>query len=407
MKKIILVTNAYPYFPGEQFLETEVKYLNGLDLTVLPLKDHHQKRTMPSFVKLDVFIADRKDNFFTKIFYLLRSTMSLIFYQELFNEVGLNVKKIKSFLSSMYSYQRYYSLFDAYFEGREDLNEVILYTYWNNTAAYALQSLKEKYNYKIVSRIHGYDLYKERKENLYMPLKKRFTENIDAIFTITEKANEYLVDNYGFDRNVISVSRLGVDDNFIKSKSSSDGFFSIASCSFMVDVKRVDKIIDSLSLLAKSFPYIKFEWRHMGNGPLKSMIEKRAFEKLSVLHNVKYEFSGLLHNQEVYELYENNSIDVFINVSESEGVPVSIMEAMSCSIPIVAPDVGGISDMVSNEFNGILLSEKCDVYEIVDALSDFDFFKSSKTRENSYLKYLLSYNARVNYKKFIKTLSEL
>lgn len=58
--------------------------------------------------------------------------------------------------------------------------------------------------------------------------------------------------------------------------------------------------------------------------------------------NVAYNFVEYLNNEEVYTFYRNNRVDVFLNVSESEGVPVSIMEAMSCHIPTIAPDVGGM-----------------------------------------------------------------
>ena len=47
-------------------------------------------------------------------------------------------------------------------------------------------------------------------------------------------------------------------------------------------------------------------------------------------------------------------MDYFINLSDSEGIPVSIMEAMSVGIPIIARDVGGNREIVTNN-NGCLL----------------------------------------------------
>jgi len=404
MKKIILITAYFPYHPGEQFLETEIKYYgNSVNLTIMPLNSSKKCRDIPNGIKLDNYFINKKRNYtFSKMHYL----MNLLFYKEFITQVGINSKRIEPFLYSMRIYQMYYDIFDDYFKDQKELENTVVYTYWNIEATYALQSLKKKYKYKLVSRIHGGDIYKERKIDCYMPLKCFFTNNIDKVFTITESANKYLSKTYGFKNEVLEVSRLGVDNHFIKCNSTIVNHFSIVSCSFLKDVKRIDKIIDAISLLSKKYPFITFEWNHIGSGPLENKLQQYAKEKL-LKNNIKYKFLGHLDNKNVYEFYKNNAIDVFVNVSESEGVPVSIMEAMSCHIPIVAPNVGGISDMIIDKKNGKLLSKECEVNELVDALSEMQFFKSKKTREAAYSIFFEKYNAKKNYTEFIKKLKEL
>ena len=56
---------------------------------------------------------------------------------------------------------------------------------------------------------------------------------------------------------------------------------------------------------------------------------------------------GSLSAAEVLRVYEDAPFDVFINTSQKEGVPVSIMEAMRCGIPVIAPAVGGIPELIS------------------------------------------------------------
>ena len=53
--------------------------------------------------------------------------------------------------------------------------------------------------------------------------------------------------------------------------------------------------------------------------------------------------------------YKNESINLFVNTSSSEGLPVSIMEACSFGIPIIATDVGGTSEIVIENKTGMLL----------------------------------------------------
>ena len=62
-------------------------------------------------------------------------------------------------------------------------------------------------------------------------------------------------------------------------------------------------------------------------------------------------------------------VDLFLNVSEYEGVPVSVMEAQSFGIPVIATAVGGTPEIV-NEENGFLLPENPSQDEIASAIYD-------------------------------------
>ena len=85
----------------------------------------------------------------------------------------------------------------------------------------------------------------------------------------------------------------------------------------------------------------------------------------------------------------------------------NIIEPMSCHIPIVAPDIGGIKDMVIDGINGFLLSSDFKIDELVLALSEIEFFKNKKNRNASYDIFLDKYDAKNNYTNFIRELIEL
>ena len=240
MKNIILITSSFPYGHGEQFLETEVKYFcdnKNFKLTILPISNGNGvRRDLPSCIKVDeTLLSCELNTITTRVFYFIMSLKSKVFYKELFSENLFRFNKIKYFSLSISRYQMFYELFDRLLSKQDNLKKAIFYTYWHTEATYALQHLKDKYHYELISRIHGGDLYKERKPFGYMPLKKYFTENIDKVFTITSSANTYLVQTYQFNQKVLELSRLGVENYGITTLISNKNSLKIVSCSFLVD----------------------------------------------------------------------------------------------------------------------------------------------------------------------------
>ena len=81
---------------------------------------------------------------------------------------------------------------------------------------------------------------------------------------------------------------------------------------------------------------------------------------------LKIKLAGKISNSQLLEIYKNIPFDIFINVSENEGVPVSIMEAMSFGMIIIATAVGGTSEIVHNGKNGYLLPQNCSKEQIAE-----------------------------------------
>ena len=71
-------------------------------------------------------------------------------------------------------------------------------------------------------------------------------------------------------------------------------------------------------------------------------VVRREVEGLS---SVRVELRGRLPNAELLAEYGRRHFDLFVNVSSREGLPISIMEACGCGIPVLATDVGGVAEM--------------------------------------------------------------
>ena len=115
-----------------------------------------------------------------------------------------------------------------------------------------------------------------------------------------------------------------------------------------------------------------------------------------------------LPNASVKDFYSKNYVDLFINVSESEGVPVSIMEAMSAGVPCLATDVDGVSEIVRDGINGFLLPLSDDSKVISNALKRFyELTPNEKValRKGAFKTWEQDYNADKNYESFIRSIT--
>jgi glycosyltransferase involved in cell wall biosynthesis len=130
---------------------------------------------------------------------------------------------------------------------------------------------------------------------------------------------------------------------------------------------------------------------------------------MAVKYEVSYEFKGDVANAEILEYYSKNYVDLFVNLSSAEGIPVSMMEAQSAGIPVLALDVGGCSEIVNND-NGILMSKDATTAELVEAISSYlssDKESQTKKRMLSCKNWSEKFNAEKNYKLFAEELLSL
>jgi glycosyltransferase involved in cell wall biosynthesis len=243
----------------------------------------------------------------------------------------------------------------------------ILYTYWlDYISGGLLVARKLRRGTIVVSRAHGFDLYEHRHHPAYLPCHATLVNQLDRIYLISEHGRAYLRDRQPEAADCLAVSRLGTRDPGFLSTPSADGVFRVASCSALVKVKRVDLLVEGLAMAARSRSTRKIDWIHFGDGPLRTDIE--AMVARIAPKNFRWHFAGQVPNSDVFRSYQERPTDLFANTSESEGLPVSIMEAQSCGIPSMAPAVGGVPEIVSAD-NGFLLNAPASPRRICDALT--------------------------------------
>ena len=148
---------------------------------------------------------------------------------------------------------------------------------------------------------------------------------------------------------------------------------------------------------------IKTQWTHIGEGKLFEDL-KLECEKLP--KNIETNFLGSMDNKMLRNFYVENPFDVFLNVSQSEGIPVSVMEALSAGIPVFATNVGGTSELVDDEV-GKLIESNFDPKDLAVELQKFhqlNKLKKESIRNAARGKWLLMSNADNVFPEFVSFL---
>ena len=401
---------------GESFLEEEIKYLsnNFRTIKIVTSKSSSKRRILPDNV--EVVYGDftesniNKLKHFIKLFFSLFLTELLRYknWKHLSNRTNINY-----LINSTSNASKIYTFLIKYIDKKNiAIDNLFLYTYWWLDESIAIALFKKKHpEIKAFTRCHGYDVYFERANGKYLPFKYFTLRYLDCVFPISQNAINYIINNYPFSNyfsNKLSLSHLGVSQgSLILNKKGNKELFTIVSCSQIYPNKRLELIYDSIIRLGH-----KVKWVHLGSyidNFSETYYEKLISKIKDSSENIEVEFKGKLMNSEILEFYKNNYIDLFINLSYSEGIPVSIMEAMSYSIPTLATNVGGVSELV-NEDNGILVARDSITEEITFEILKFielDINLVIEKRKAAYNTWINKFNSKINYNKFINEINNL
>lgn len=210
---------------------------------------------------------------------------------------------------------------------------------------------------KLIHTFHGHVLhsYFGRVKTWFFIWIERFLALFtDRIITVSLSLKRELVEGFRIaTERKISVIELGfeLDDLFGLSVKEKSDCLTIGIIGRLVPVKghrmffRVVKKVKDRGL--------RVQFSVIGDGELRQELENYAKE-LGIADIV--EFKGWV--KDLREIY--SGLDIVVLMSLNEGTPVSIIEAMAAARPVVATEVGGVSDIVQDGKNGYLIRDKGD-----------------------------------------------
>jgi glycosyltransferase involved in cell wall biosynthesis len=209
--------------------------------------------------------------------------------------------------------------------------------------------------------------------NVVAFLLKVIFHKAHRILVLGESNRKNLIDNYGVNSRKIFVYKYKVSEIFNPSVASDLKVLLNPSGPIVLTICRISPekgltyLIEASRTIIEKFPNIR-------------IIIKGFYEPYASSAKYYEELIGLIRKRNlqqhitILETSPHSEIpkylsaaDVFVLPSISEGLPLVILEALATGIPVVASKVGGIPDIIINEYNGLLVKPR-DVESLAKAV---------------------------------------
>ena len=226
---------------------------------------------------------------------------------------------------------------------------------------------------------HGSEVNMAKKNRSFKSIFRWMIKRTDIITVNSSFMKEELTRIIG-DRD-IEIIPMGSGIGEVRFKnvenSKKDGKTRILYVGRLIEWKGVEYLIKALRFLDSE----KFELHIVGDGPERNRLEKEADDTVF--------FHGYLKGKALEEMYKDADVFVLPSIVDrkgyTEGLGTVLLEAVSCGVPVIGSNVGGITDIIVDGETGILVPEK-DPEAIADAVAEIS--------ENNDLMMKLTSNAK-------------
>jgi len=155
--------------------------------------------------------------------------------------------------------------------------------------------------------------------------------------------------NSGLREDKTSVIHNGIEISNTPQKTKNGETFVIGSSGRIFPIKDYPFMIEVARGIREKTNHICFQLA--GQGPEQPKIQALVHE-----HNLEgvFELKGYL--EDISTFY--GKLDLYLNTSVHEGIPMSVLEAMAHGLPVIGPKVGGLAEIIDDGIQGYLLEEK-------------------------------------------------
>ena len=183
--------------------------------------------------------------------------------------------------------------------------------------------------------------------SMYIAIDRKIVKSADKVIAISKACADELRLFYGITNS--EIIHNAVDTKFFCPPTNKDekNPYVLYAGRLSAEKGLIDLVNGSM-FVCKKYPNLKFYIA--GNGPLERHL-KKLVSSLNLESN--FFFAGNVNHATLLKYYQNAT--VFVLPSYREGLPTTLLEAMSCGVAVVATSIPGVSDVVENFKTGLLV----------------------------------------------------
>ncbi len=232
------------------------------------------------------------------------------------------------------------------------LKPVCTHTYNISTLEYNVISFLAGIKKRIHAE-HGRDIYDlDGSNKKYQYLRRFVNPFVTQWIPVSKELDDWLVRDVKLPKSKVNLIYNGIDlELYNPKKYQNKKQFIVGTVGRMAAVKDQLTLIKAIEILITEYPEFKNIIRLdvVGDGELYSSLQS-YIEEHSLTANIKL----LGARNDVANILQ--SFDVFVLPSLAEGIPLTILEAMATSLPVISTRVGGVPELIENDINGYLIS---------------------------------------------------
>ena len=224
---------------------------------------------------------------------------------------------------------------------------------------------------QVIYTAHGFHFFKGaplKNWMLFYPIEKFLGKYTDILITINKEDYDR-AKSFGANK-VVYVPGIGVDTGKFSNESCdkaskraeldvSEDDFILLSVGELNTNKNHKVVIEALEELQKAGKINGLKYLICGRGPLEEQLRERI-DAYGLSNHVQL----LGYRSDVSQIY--SIADLFVFMSFREGLPVALMEAMACGLPVVCSNIRGNTDLIENGYDGVIVNN--DPTEVAEAI---------------------------------------
>jgi glycosyltransferase involved in cell wall biosynthesis len=226
-----------------------------------------------------------------------------------------------------------------------DFRPQLLHAHFATESTAAARELAGAHNIPFTFTAHGYDIHRKPPPDFTARAKAA-----SAVVTVSQANAAHITNTFSVPASHIRVIPCGVDTEYFRppARSVFTNLPLIVCVARHVVVKNLDLLLQACAALRSRG--LNFRCILIGDGPCRDELEAT---RAQLGLNDFVQMPGAAKQSDVLKWWQQAAVGVL--TSGQEGMPVCLMEAAACGVPVVATAVGGVPELVRDGITGLLV----------------------------------------------------